>query len=263
MRTRFLKEVARAGLPVGSGPVEPVSDAELTALPEPVGRYLRFMGVVGRPRDWSFRLGFTGRFRIRPNQGWMATEAWQYNNRLAVARIFHIKIRFGGLVPVVGRDTYLEGRGRMLIRMLDLFTIEDAAGVEYDDGELVTYLNDAVLIAPSMLLVPEVTWSPVDAGSFDVTLADRGHIVTARVAVDERGAPREFSTTDRFCADPDNPKRLLRARWTTPVAGWAVVDGRPLPTGAQAVWLLPRGPFTYADFRPVPGSLAFNLPAGE
>jgi len=193
----------------------------------------------------------------------MPCETWQYNNRLAVARIFRIRIRFGGILPVVGRDTYLQGRGRMLIRLLDVFTIENAAGPEYDIGELVTYLNDAVLIAPSMLLVPEVTWGPVDAASFDVALTDHARTVTARVVVDERGALRDFSTTDRFCTDPDSPKRLMRARWITPIAGWEMIDGRQVPVGGQATWQLPRGPFTYADFRPVPGSLAFNLAPGR
>jgi hypothetical protein len=193
----------------------------------------------------------------------MAAAAWQYNNRLAVARIFHLEIRFGGLVPVVGRDTYVDGRGRMLVRILDLVRVADAGGAEYDTGELVTYLNDAVLIAPSMLLVREVSWSAVDAGTFDVALTDRGRTVSARVTVDERGAPTEFSTVDRFCADPVNPAHLLRARWTTPVFGWDLVDGRRLPARAQTVWHLPQGTFTYADFRPIPGSLAFNLPAGE
>jgi hypothetical protein len=263
MRARFLRELASAGLPVGPGPVDPVTDAELTPLPQSVQRYLRFMGVVGRPRVWSFRLGFAGRFRTKPDQAWMASEAWQYNSRLAVARIFQIRIRFGGLVPVVGRDTYVEGRGRMLIRLLDLFTIEDATGTEYDTGELVTYLNDAALIAPSMLLVPAVTWAPVDANSFDVALTDHGRTVAARVVVDESGAPREFSTADRFCNDPDNPKALVRARWTTPVAGWQMIDGRRLPTRGEATFHLPREPFTYADFRLVPGSLAFNLPPGQ
>jgi uncharacterized protein DUF6544 len=261
-RARFLRDVARAGLPSGPGPADVVTDAELAHLPEPAQRYLRFMGVAGRPRDWSFRLEFAGRFRTKPGQAWMACRTWQYNSRPAVARIFQMRIRFGGAIPVVGRDTYVEGRGRLLIRLLDVLTIVDGRGLEYDIGELVTYLNDAVLIAPSMLLVPAVTWRPVDPGSFDVALTDHGRTVAARVAVDERGAPRDFSTTDRFCVDPDNPKRLTQARWTTPVAGWQTVDGRQVPIAGQATWHLPHGPFTYADFRLMPGSLAFNLAPG-
>lgn len=250
------------GLPSVPGPVEVIAGSQLGSLPEPAQRYLRFMGVVGRPQDWSFRAGFTGRFRTKPRQSWMKCEAWQYNSRPAVARIFHIRIRFGGLLQVIGRDTYDHGRGRMRIRLLDLFTIEDGTGEEYDIGELVTYLNDAVLIAPSMLLVPEISWAPVDASSFDVSLTDHGRTVTARVIVDENGAPKDFSTMDRFCYNPDEPKKLMRARWTTPIAGWEVVDGRPQPTGGQAVWRLPQGPFAYADFRLIPGSLVFNVQPG-
>lgn len=262
MRKRFLREVAAAGLPAGRGPAETVEISRIAGLPEPARRYLQFMRVVGRPQDWSFRLGFTGRFRTKPQQPWMNCEAWQYNSRLAVARIFHIRIRIGGVLPILARDTYVEGHGRMLVKLLDLFTVADGTGEEYDIGELVTYLSDAVLCAPSMLLAPQISWSSADANSFDLALTDHGRTATARVFVDASGAPVDFSSTDRFCYNPDQPKQLIRTRWTTPVAGWGTVDGHPLPTGVQAVWHLPQGPFAYADFQPIPGTLAFNVPSG-
>lgn len=254
---RFLREIASAGLPAGPGPADPVTERDLGALPEPAQRYMRFMGVMGRPRDWSFRLGFRGRFRRRVNEAWMKCEAWQYNSAIAVARVMHLRIRIGGLVPVIGRDTYLHGHGRMLIKLLDRFVVGDGSGMEYDVGELTTYLNDAVLLAPSMLLVPAVSCLPVDACSFDVTLTDHGRSVTARVTIDERGRPRDFSTTDRFMADPG---RLRRARWTTPVAEWVIVDGRRMPGSAAAVWHLPEGDFPYAELRLRTDSVAFNVP---
>jgi hypothetical protein len=193
----------------------------------------------------------------------MKCEAWQYNSRLAVARIFHIRAHFGGIVPVLARDTYLEGRGRMLIRLLDLVTVGDGTGVEFDIGELVTYLNDGIMIAPTMLLVPEVRWSPVDARSFDVSFTDRGNTVTARVFVDERGAPTDFNTTDRFAADPKEPNKLTRTRWTTPIEGWQEIGGRRLWTRGRALWHMPDGEFAYADFTPVPGTLAVNVRPGH
>jgi hypothetical protein len=69
-----------------------------------------------------------------------------------------------------------------------------------------------------MLLVPEVTWAPADSSSFDVSLTDHGRTVTARVIVGEDGAPKDFSTWDRYCYDPDGSKKLMRARWSTPIA---------------------------------------------
>jgi hypothetical protein len=266
MRSKFMRELAALGLPRSPGPginLAPITEVDLEPLPEVAQRYLHFMSVVGRPRDWSFRLAFSGRFRRSRDEAWMKCAAWQYNSRLAVARIFFIRIRFGGLVPVLARDTYSQGRGRMLIRPLDLFTVGDGTGEEYAIGELVTYLNDGIFIAPSMLLVPEVRWSPVDATSFDVALTDHGRTVTARVFVDERAAPVNFETTDRFYSDPRDARKTTRCRWSTPVEGWRELDGRRLWTRGQAIWHMPEGELAYADFTPVPGTLAFNVAPGE
>jgi hypothetical protein len=264
MRTKTLREIASLGLPLGPGADAAVAEADLARLPELAQRYLRFMGVVGQPRVWSMRVGWKGRFRTRPGQGWMRCEAWQYNSELGPSRIFHIRVRFAGVVPVVARDTYVEGRGRMVVRVLDLVTVEDATGPELDRGELVTYLNDAVLLAPSMLLGPYAKWAASDESSFDIALTDGGRSVTGRVSVDERGAPTSFSTMDRFVQDPANPDHhWVRTGWSTPVEGWEVVQGHTIPTSARAIWHLPDGPFAYAELRPLPGSLAYNLQPGD
>ena len=266
MRRKLLRELATLGLPGkpgGETAEVPITEGDLQPLPETARRYLRFMRVVGRPRDWSFRLGMTGRFRRSADDRWMACEACQYNSRLAVARIFYMQLRFFGWVPVLGRDTYANGRGRMLIRILDLVTVGDGTGEAYDIGELVTYLNDAVMIAPTMLLVPAVRWSAVDERSFDVSIADHGRTVRARVLIDERGAPVDFETTDRYYSDPKDPAKVTRCRWTTPIAGWQETRGRMLPTGGQAVWHPPAAPeLAYADFVFDPATLAFNVAPG-
>lgn len=250
------------GLPVPSGPLPVITETDVLPLPEAAHRYLRFMGVLGRPRDWSFRVSFAGRFKVKRDAPWRACQVWQYDTSDPVTRIFFMQMRFWGL-PVIGRDTYREGHGRMHGKLLDLITVLDGSGPEFDIGELVTYLNDLVLLAPSMLLVPAVTWTAMDANSFELSLRDHQNTVTARVFLDERGAPINFETTDRFSEDPANPKRLVRARWTTPMQGFQEVDGRQVPTRGQAVWHLPQGDLPYAEFELMPESLAFNVLPGE
>lgn len=111
MRERFRRELASLGLPRGAAPdtpAAPVTVADLEPLPEAERRFLLFMDIPGRPRDRSFRIGFTGRFRRKRDGTWAKCEAWQYNSRLPVARIFHIRLRFGGKrteLPVHGRKT--------------------------------------------------------------------------------------------------------------------------------------------------------------
>jgi hypothetical protein len=265
MRNKFMRELAAIGLPAGPGSEfdsSPIAEADLRPLPDAVQRYLRFMRVVGRPRDWSFRLRLTGRFRRSLDDDWMKCEAWQYNSGLALARIFYLQLRFYGLVPVLGRDTYVDGRGRMLIRLLDLFTVGDGMGEAYDVGELVTYLNDGIMIAPGMLLVPQVRWSEVDASSFDVEMADRGRTVKARVFINDRGAPIDFETADRFYSDPKDASKATRCRWTTPVDGFQNVGDRLLLTRGTAIWHPPEGDLAYADFAMDPATVAFNVPPG-
>ena len=257
MRRRLATRLAGLDLPAAPEDAAPVTADDIRALPAPARRYLRFMGAVGRPRDWSFRARWTGHFRLRPGQGWQPFEAWQYNSGPAVARVFSMRIDVAGFVPMFGADTYVAGRGRMRGTLLGLVPVADGSGPEFDLGELVTWLDDAVLLAPGMLLVPAVTWRPVDDDSFDVVLTDHGRTVTARVSVDELGRVRDVSTTDRYCSLPTG---LVRARWSTPVEGWTVSGGRPVPRGGPAIWHLPDGPYEYARARVDPTSVEWNVP---
>ena len=153
---RLAADVATLGVSA-SPPAPPVTEADLAALPEAAVRYLNFMGVAGRPPDSSFLAHVTGRFRLRPQLPWMRCEAWQYNSSPRVARLFHMRITAAGVLPMTGRDAYLRGRGRMHGKLAGLVTVADAAGPEADLSELVTYLNDAVFFAPSMLLALPMT----------------------------------------------------------------------------------------------------------
>lgn len=221
----------------------PITDADLSGLPATAQRYLRFMSVVGRPADHAFRAHLEGRFRLRPAQRWMRCTAWQSNSTAPIARIFHLRLALAGVLPMYARDTYLGGHGRMRGTMFGL-PVADGHGPEFDMGELVTFLDDAVVFAPSMLLRLPVTWTEVDDDSFDLALTDHGISVSARVSLTGQGAPCDFTTEDRFAALPGG---LLRTRWSTPLEGW--VDGpRPRPTRGSAVWHLPGGPFSYAEF---------------
>jgi hypothetical protein len=233
-----------------------VSDADIAELPATVRRYLHAMGVVNRPRDWSFMAHITGRFRLKGQGSWMPAEVWQYNSAVEVARIFQMRIDFAGVVPMVGLDTYVGGTGIMHGKLLGLVTVARSEGPETDLGELATYLNDAVLMAPSMLLRPNTSFAAVDDRSFDVTLVDAGLRVTARVFLGNDGRPVNFSTTDRYA---DLPGGLVRAEWTTPIDGWQPDGDRFIFTRGSAIWALPDGPLNYVDFAMSPGGVRYNI----
>ncbi len=248
-------ELARAGIGSPATPRPPIA---LSALPPVVRRYLAFMHVSGEVRDAYVAIEWSGRFRLRPRGRWMRFEAVQYDACAEAARLWKMRLRYAG-VPIVARDTYVRGHGRMVGRVFDRFGIVDAGGPELDAGELVTFVNDAILVAPSMLLDERTDFRAVDDDAFDVTFTDGGRSVCARVRVDADGAVRDFSTTDRFVQDPYRRGHpFVRARWSTPIGGWRTVHGRRLPVRGQAVWHLPQGDFVYAEMWPKLDHLVFD-----
>lgn len=255
LRRTTLAQAGAAGLP-GPDPDESVvTAADVAALPRSVRRYIDFMGVVGAPRVWSFAARFRGRFNLQ-GKGWMPADAWQYNCAHPIGRVFHLRLDMAGLLPMVGHDTYLHGEGRMVGRLLGVIPVADGRGREFDIGELTTWLNDALVIAPSMLLTDAVTWTEVDDDSFDVSLTHDGHTVSGRVFLDELGSLRDFSTTDRWA---DLPGGLVQAEWRTPFDEWGDVAGHRLPIWGRAVWMLDEGPLTYVEGAFAPDSVALNL----
>jgi hypothetical protein len=262
LQSTFYREVRERNLDVQPGQDAVVTEGDIASLPIAAQRYFHFMGAVGVPRTWSLHVAFEGRFKRSPTSDWAPCQTVQYNSRDELARLFYMTIRVGP-IPMLGRDTYVRGRGRMLGRAFDLVTVVDGSGSEFNISELVTYLNDAVLMAPSMLLGQQVQWKNVDDTAFDVAITDHGQTVAARVFLDERGAPIDFSTTDRFIQDKANAKQYVRMRWTTPIDGYMDVHGRRVPVSGKAIWHPEGGePLVYAEFRTIPDSVAFNLRPG-
>jgi hypothetical protein len=257
MSRRLTARLAGLGLPPGPTDPRPVTEADLAPLPEPAQRWMRRSGVVGRPRDWSFRVRTTGRFRLRPGRGWMPFEAWQYDSGPAVARVYCMRVDMAGVLPVYAVDSYVAGRGRMRGRLLGLVPVADGSGPEFDVGELATWVDDAAMTAPSMLLVPAARWTPVDDRCVQLAFTDSGTTVTTRLSVDAAGRLTDVSTEDRYAALPQG---VVRARWSTPVAGWTTVDGREIPAGGTAVWHLPDGEYRYAEVRVDTRSLRWGVP---
>jgi hypothetical protein len=239
------RRLAAAGLPAAQPAADPVTEADLTGLPSAVGRYLRAMGVVGQPRTWSLQAHLAGRFRLGASGRWMPCDAWQYDTAEPVTRLYRMRLLLAGAVPMWGWDTYRSGEGRMLGKALGLITVADGSGPRFDEGELVTWLADAVLLAPAMLLSPRTRWEG-RGHDFEVSVTDEGRTVCARVLLDDEGRPRELRTEDRWA---DLPRGPVRAPWTTRVDGWTLVEGRPRMTGGAASWQLPEAELRYAEMR--------------
>lgn len=243
-RSQFL---ARSQIALRSTP-EPtvVAESELAPLPPPVQRYLRFVGVVGKPRAENFEARMGGEMVLKKGAPPSPIRATQYSFRAPAKRLFHIEASLYG-VPFDGLHAYEGGNARMAIRVASVFPIVDAGGEKMTQSETVTMFNDMCLMAPSMLLDPAVEWEPIDDLHAHARFTNAGHTISARLTFREDGALVDFVSNDRHQSEDGKTYRSFP--WSTPIGSYDVRHGFRLPSQARAVWKEPGEDFVYADFQ--------------
>ena len=100
--------------------------------------------MVGKPVPRSVRLKQRGLLRTAPRQQSMPAEAHQYSRIDEPGFVWRVRVRMMRIIPIVGRDAYVEGRGRMLIKVASLIPVADAAGDKVDQGEMLRFLGETV-----------------------------------------------------------------------------------------------------------------------
>lgn len=218
--------------------VKLVSEEMLVGLPEPVQRYLRYTGVVGKPFVRRAQLRQSGRMLLGRGQPWAPLKAEEWYAAQPPGFVWDATLFVGPLPVVRARDMYRAGEGHMLIKVASAFTVADAKGEELDQGEMMRYLNEMMWF-PSAFLADNVSFEALDATSARVTLTDHGRRVTATLFFDADGRLSEFE--GRRYADGE------LETWSVPVTAYGELAGLNLPTRCKAVWKLARGDEDYIE----------------
>jgi hypothetical protein len=221
-----------------------VSEEEVIQLPEPVERWIRYSGVVGKPKALAVRLKQEGKFRQTPKQDWLPFEAEEYYTTHVPAFIWAADMQAGSLFRIAARDRLEGNRGNMLIKLLSLFTVADVYSDELDRGTMLRYL-DEIIWFPSAALSEYILWEQVDENSAQATLTYGGISVSARFFFDKEG--RVVNVVSERHRQVDGT--FIVERWSTPLGEYGEFNGIKVPVKGKAVWNLESGDFEYFDVR--------------
>jgi uncharacterized Zn ribbon protein len=239
----FISEVTEA-LQLQSNPGI-VTEQDIKHLPEPVQKYLRFVGAVGKEKVHSVKLEFSGDFKTAPNRKYAKFTSVQYNFYVSPGRFFYMKMPMMGLT-FEGLHVYKNEKATMKIRMASLITVVDARGEKMDQGETVTVFNDLCLMAPSALIDADIKWKTIDSHTIEAIYRNGGNTISATLYFNETGELINFISNDRFlCSDG---KTYLNYPWSTPVKNYKDFNGRKVPTYGKTIWQMPEGVFVYGKF---------------
>lgn len=219
-----------------------VTEEMLGNLPPQVQRYMTYSRVLGKAIPHAVRLKQVGRIRQDAKSAWMRLEAVEHYSTAPPGFVWKVYMPKRRLPFVLGRDAYISGTGSMLIKMLSLFSMVNAAGIEIDQGSMMRYLNEMTWF-PAAFLGENVSWKAIDERSAEVTLTDRGKSVSAIMVFDPEGRPLNF-VAKRYRMFG---KGYDLETWSTPFTGYGEFEGLKLPVKGQGVWNLKEGDLVYVE----------------
>jgi hypothetical protein len=252
LHAEFDRDLARAS---GVAAPQVLTEADLAPLPEPVRRYVRRAGVVGRPRVRDFHATWTGRIRSDANSAWMAFTAEQLNTLDVPRRFFMMDATSKGL-PLDVLHAFDEDGATMRVRLLSVVPVVDAKGAEMTRAETVTLFNDLCVLAPGALVAPSIAWETVDEHTARARFTRGADTIRAELRFNDAGDLVDFDSDDRLALSSDGRVSTPR-KWTTPLRDYAEVGPARVATRGDAMWHPASGRFVYGEFKLT--SLAYNV----
>jgi uncharacterized protein YxeA len=217
-----------------------VQESDLQGLPPCVQKWMMTANVVGKERITSVMMTQKGLMRTLPNQPWMEFSAQQYVTIDKPGFIWSVEAQAAPLMKIVGRDKYYKGNGEMLIKLLGLVPVANAAGPEVNQGSMLRYLAESIWY-PSAALSPYIQWTNIDTHSAKATMNYENMQVSGIFHFNDQGEPVNF-TAQRY--RETNGKYEL-ATWSADVKAYKEFDGRRIPTEGTITWKLNTGDFTW------------------
>jgi len=222
-----------------------ITERDLEHLPEPVKKYLHYVGVVGTEKVHHFSVHIDGDFKMAQDKEWAPVLVDQMSFVNKPIRLFLMELKTMGM-KIVGLHHYDGTNASMVIKLLDLFTVVDASGPEGNLGETVTVFNDMCVLAPSTLIDPRIEWKEIDDLTVEATFTNRHLSINAILYFNESGQLVNYISNDRYYLNKDKSYDLIP--WSTPVGNYREVNGLNIATYGEAIWLKEEAPFTYARF---------------
>jgi len=220
---------------------ELISETNLITLPEPVQRYLRYSGVIGKEKIKAVRLKQKGFFRPGEKLPWMPMIAEQYYTTNPPAFLWFGTVKALPFLLISARDKFVDGHGSMLVKLQSIFTLTNASGDKIDQGALLRYLGEMMWF-PTAWLSDYIQWQEIDRYSARAILTCNGLEVSAVLHFNADGqivkltAQRYREVKGEYALD----------EWEAiPMPDYQEFNGLKIPVNVEVLWKLPSGDFSY------------------
>ncbi len=243
LKNIYLSETNTDIANITSNPKDYISEEDINTLPKPVQRYFRYCGFIGKVKMLNAKTEWKDiDFKSAQNKKWMRLDCLQYNSVADPTRIVYFKNMILGIFPFEAHDKFQNGKGNMLIKLLNLFTIADAKGVEMNKSGLVTVLSE-ISIIPTYALQNYINWEPIDDNNARATISYNDITVGGIFNFSDKGEMKSFHSKNRYIAEKDGTYKNVP--WSIVIDNYVERDGINFPSKVKVIWHLKNGDYEY------------------
>jgi hypothetical protein len=217
---------------------------ELEGLPAPVQRYFRAVLTDGQPIIGAATLEMAGTINMSAT-----AEQWKpftSHQRVVTRRpgfVWDAEINMFPGVPARVVDSYVRGQGRLMAKLLGLFTVADAHGVgELARGEFMRWFAEAAWYPTALLPSQGVRWAAVDNASANASVIDGPLTLTLLFRFNDAGLIASVRAESRGAGVG---KDMVMLPWDCRFSDYRPLDGMLIPMGGEAAWMRPEGRKAY------------------
>ncbi|MDP4109927.1 MAG: hypothetical protein Q8878_07875 [Bacillota bacterium] len=223
---------------------EKFTEEDIAKLPEPVKKYFRCCGYIGKQKMSFMKAEFKNvSFSTGVGKPTLKIDYTQYNFAQKPQRFAFIDSSMF-FIPFQGFDCFQDGTGSMKGVIAKTFTLFDQRGPDMDKASLVTVLSESLLV-PNVALQDYIIWEAVDETHAKAKIIFNGVSAGGVFSFNEKGEMTSFTTDDRTAVDFSGNKRHVK--WSAVCGGYRNDNGIKKPSELRAIWHYPEGDQTYFD----------------
>ncbi|WP_280770823.1 DUF6920 family protein [Salipaludibacillus daqingensis] len=217
-----------------------ITEEMIDPLPEPVQKWLLNSGVIGKKLLTNISFKHQARMKLKPDQkNWYQATSGQYVTTQEPGFIWKVDIAMNPWMNVKGRDTFIDGKGDIQMKLASLLTVANVKNnQEADQSTMQRYLLELPWY-PVGALSPYITWKEIDNMTAEATMTYKGLVGTAKFFFTEEGEYVKSSAW-RYDTESDSYKECIGV-----AKEFQIINGVKIPTKVDVSYVLEDGLFTW------------------
>jgi hypothetical protein len=219
---------------------EILTEEKLAGLPDILRKHFALRGFIGKPIMMNADIIWKESFiKLRTTDAWKPLKTLQFNSVNPIMRTAHMKV---SKMFFAGKDLYRHGKGSMIGKILNLFTVMNVKGPELSQSALITSFAESMLIS-GYALQDYMSWEEISPLTLKATLRDHDFVVEGLFHFEEDGRFRFFESDDRYFDEGGG--NFVKKKFKATFDSYRQAGDFIQPENIRVMWCLDEGDFVY------------------